>query len=116
MEQVKLTFLTKDAATQVALKQTPHILRPDAEAEPIAPRDGKKFREAELLEILDCRSFAPVQIGRSGLWFLIDDEGKLSDKPYNHLATKFWLTIQPEVKGWDYVAGTCIVCRRNLIS
>lgn len=111
----KLTFLTKDAATQAALKKQPHLLRVDEDAQPIEPRNGKKFTEAELLEVLDCREFERVPIGRTGLYFLIDGEGKLAEKPYNHLATSFWLTIAPAIRGWDYVAGICIICSRAFI-
>ena len=113
--KTKLIFLAKDAATQAVLKEQPHILHVDEDAKPVAPADGKYFRAADFQEKLVCAGGELITLGRTGLVMIVDEESKLKEKPYNHLATSFWLTIEPQMRGWDYVAGSAIICRRTMI-
>jgi len=111
---VKLTFLTKDKATVEALKLEPMIFRPEGEPQQLMPK-GKRFGGDELNELLGCRTIDVVNL-ENGLYIIVDGENKLNGQPYNHLATSFWLTIQPHIKGWDYVAGPAIICARKFLS
>lgn len=44
-----------------------------------------------------------------GVTFVLDEEGKVKNKPVNHRATEYLYTIAPEWVGWDLLCGPVVI-------
>lgn len=89
----------------------PQLLDPhNSEPQPVSPRNGRRFKLAELYQLLDCRTVDVVRLSAE-LIFIIDDEGKFRHPCYlNLLATYLWYHYQPAARGQDSIVGRAILC------
>ena len=80
------------------------LIKSTGEIIPIEP-DGKKFSLKRLQELVGGYvEFVPI--GR-GYYVICDEEGKLKDYPYNHVATVMFSRF------YDPFVGDILVCKRN---
>lgn len=87
------------------------IYRTDGEMQEITPANGKEFQLEELqkivgglIEIIPCND--------SNLIMILDEEGKLKNKPFNSEATELVSEIIPS---WDVIVGDVLVCESSLV-
>lgn len=74
----------------------------------IQPANGSDFTFAELYPLLGCDMIEIVyHVIAPGCIMLIDECGKLADKPANQRATRLL------AYGGDYIAGNAVVCRQD---
>lgn len=76
-------------------------------SETIEPENGTDFHLPELYRMLECELIQVLPMPTEGLIMIIDDEGKLTDKPMNKLATDL---IAANLFPGDYIVGHAIIC------
>ena len=72
----------------------------------VEPKDGKSFSLEELCRLLDCRLVEAVGLGK-GLTMWLDEEGKLTNRAWNLVATK--LLAQAGGMPGDRVCGPVLI-------
>lgn len=99
----------KDKAKIAALKAQP-VLIPVGDGEtPVHSANGRKFSRQELCRLLACDDVEVVFLPGTGLVLVVDAMGKYKFEQANPVATALWHALAPAVRGWDYVAGPCVV-------
>lgn len=76
----------------------------------IQPKNGKRFTLEELYEMLDCELVERLFIDGTEVIMIVDEEGKLKQKPQNIAATMVYHRRQ-RMNTWDWIAGDALVCR-----
>lgn len=80
------------------------LLKTDGTSIEITPANGTDFSFAECYPLLDCSTIQIVETS-DGRILLIDEEGKLADKPVNGPATALYI-----FGSQDPIVGHAIVC------
>lgn len=81
----------------------------DGAIEEVAPENGTDFQLEELHEMLECRTIEVVYL-RDGNLIIIDEEGKMFDKPVNVPATN---RVLHDLLPGDYIAGNMLLCSQD---
>jgi hypothetical protein len=82
------------------------LIKTDGSRTEVNPRDGVSFHLDELYEMLSCHLIEVVDLP-CGKILIIDEEGKITEKPTNQIATMMYAQLS------DWIAGDCIVCASN---
>lgn len=75
--------------------------------EEIFPKNGSKFTLEEVYKYIDCDQVQLVYL-HSGDIMLVDEEGKLKNKPLNKVATIYYGNTM------DHIVGKVIVCHPSM--
>lgn len=78
--------------------------------EPVYPANGTDFDYKELRKIIGADHVQILSMRNQG-WLVIDDEGKLKDKPINMAATLMYAIFNPN----DYIVGDALFCPKSMI-
>lgn len=89
--------------------QVAFVLSPDLQMRDIQPANGQEFQLEELQKIVG--GFIEVLYLQNAL-MILDEEGKLKNKPTNKLATQIWRTEG----GLDPIVGTVVICKSHLLT
>jgi hypothetical protein len=76
----------------------------------IAPENGKTFALPELYRLLDCDTIQILQLENPDRWLIIDEEGKIKDRPINSTAT-----VLARLYPHDVIVGHAIVCPCSML-
>lgn len=87
------------------------IIRANGEVETIKPKNGKDFQLEELQSIVG-GYIEIINLDATNRLMVVDEEGKLKNKPYNELATTI---IRSETLLLDVVVGDVLVCSNKQI-
>ena len=74
------------------------------------PASGKKgFTLEELRALIGCEYIEVAHFGHDGQFFVVDEEGKLLDKPINEEATRIYRQAGYD----DYIVGNALLCEKG---
>lgn len=80
----------------------------DGSVETVTPKNGTDFTLAELRNLVDCRWVEAAHFGNHGQFFILDEEGKLFNKPLNVKATQLYRKYYD-----DYIVGPALLCEEG---
>lgn len=86
------------------------IVRANGAVEDVMPRNGKDFTPEEINAIVD-GYMELVDMGKE--WMVVNEEGKLSNLPFNPVATAVYHSKYPTTN--DYIVGDVLVCPKSMI-
>ena len=84
------------------------LISTDGNERNIEPTNGTDFTLEEMYAALGCDMIEIVYLLDDRI-MVIDEEGKLTDKPENALATML-ATDDLGIRPYDYIAGTALIC------
>jgi len=76
----------------------------------VYPANGTDFDYKELRKIIGADHIQILSLRNQG-WLVIDDEGKLKDKPINMGASLLYANFNPN----DYIVGDALFCAKDMI-
>lgn len=76
--------------------------------EDIQPKNGKRFTREELYEMLECDTVERVFIKGTRVIMIVDEAGKLRQRPLNIEATMVYRRCRRMIDDW--IAGDALVC------
>jgi hypothetical protein len=76
----------------------------------ILPENGTSFKLKELYKLLSCELVQVISIGKTSI-MILDEEGKLTGKDLNPLAT---VIAKPFLFKGDAIVGDVILCRKEM--
>lgn len=76
----------------------------------VYPANGSDFDYKELRKIIGADHVQILSLRNQG-WLVIDDEGKLKDKPINMGASLLYANFNPN----DYIVGDALFCAKSMI-
>lgn len=79
------------------------LLRSDGTFEYVKPLDGTEFTLEELQKLVG--GYIEIKKLHSGQFLVIDEEGKIKDKPVNLNASKLFNALP-----YDYIVGDAVLC------
>ena len=86
------------------------LIKANGEVSFVTPRNGTDFQLDELYEILKCELIEIVRAPKNKeCIFVVDEEGKLTRKKFNAVATKMYHFED------DYIVGDVLYCRNEMI-
>lgn len=83
----------------------------DSDKIDVKPENGKTFKLKELYKIIDCTMVEFIYI--DNYIMIIDEEGKLNNKPVNDVATYYF---RKHKKIHDIIVGNALICNRDEIN
>jgi hypothetical protein len=89
------------------------LIRIGEPVEMVTPKNGNDFKLEELYKLLDCQTIETVNLS-DGRIMVFDEEGKLTDKERNEVASVIFDNMFPHLPG-DYIAGHAIICSNKEI-
>lgn len=99
-------------------RTVPVIIDVDGELTEVLPANGKKFALKELQEIVG----GSIQLVRAkdGCWLVVDESGRLKEKPINDEATLLWEYGSLNPGDWllrthDFVVGRALICPKKFM-
>ena len=82
------------------------IIKADGTIQEVQPKNGNDFKLAEMNEIVG--GYIEIINAKDGRIIIIDEEGKLKNKPFNEEATKLYIHgLQ------DPIVGDVLVCNQE---
>ena len=91
-------------------KKTGKLITVTGKIEMVEPANGTDFDYKELRKIIGADTIQILSMRNQG-WLVIDDEGKLKDKPINMGATLMYALFNPN----DYIVGDALFCPKDMI-
>lgn len=88
------------------------VLYADGRQRDVEPNNGTDFQLEELYRLLDVKMIEVVPLRETEQLMIIDEEGKLNDKPHNRVATAiahFQSAIMPD----DHIVGHALICDKS---
>lgn len=92
------------------LNVIPRIIKTDGTVQEIQPKNGKGFKFEELHEYVD-GFIEIVRCGR-GVLLIVDEEGKLKQKPLNTMATGIFQML---CHTNEVIAGDVVICSDKMV-
>lgn len=86
------------------------LLKAEGEVRKVSPANGKDFKYEELTKFVD--GFIEIVYVSDTEILVINEEGKIQDKPINEKATQLTLGI---LAGDDYIVGDVILCTKDMV-
>ena len=75
------------------------------------PENGKNFKLQELYKKIGCKLIEVVSLN-DGWIMIIDEEGKLNDKPVNNIGTAY---LRQTRHTQDYIVGDIVLCPSEML-
>ena len=85
------------------------LLKSDGTETQIKPKEGSKFQLNELQDYVD-GYIEIIEINSSDI-MIVNEEGKMYNKPYNKLATQIF--IKSTSNKADYIVGDAVICAKK---
>ena len=85
------------------------LYKQSGEIEDVQPKNGKRFTREELYEMLECDTVERVFIKGTGVIMIVDEAGKLRQRPLNVAATMVYHSCR-RMSDCDWIAGDALVC------
>lgn len=84
----------------------------DGKVSEVSPKNGVDFKLKELQSIVG--GYIEIVDLNNGWVMVIDEEGKLKNKPFNLVATMVAST-QGAISNDDFIVGDCLVCKSEMV-
>lgn len=111
MEPIDLSQTREELFKSLSIRNEAALIGVDGANSELMPANGRDFKLEELYKVLGCRMIQVINI-HPGTSMIVDEEGKLNNKPLNAVATALASGyIMPD----DWIVGPAIVCPYQML-